>query len=96
MHFNPASILTIRSQHTLRECLLTRLRGSRESWRPPASLRLTRNAFWAPVSKKAVVSKIVHSGRVRHRWQPGAAVKLTDDLPDQVGGNVGQSGGHFD
>lgn len=50
----------------------------------------------ACIEKKAVVSQIAHSGRVRHRWQPSAAVRLTDDLPDQVGGNVGQSGGHFD
>lgn len=37
---------------TLRECLFVRLKGSRENWTPPASLRLTRKEFWEPVSRQ--------------------------------------------
>ena len=40
----------------LRECLLVRLRGSRESWTPPAPLRLVRKELLVPVGAKDRVS----------------------------------------
>lgn len=81
---------------TLREFLFTKLRGSRESWTPPACLRLTRKALLLPEFGGLELFcnlQTPPSSCCSSTIQDADGAKRTDNLPNEIRGDVRK--GHF-